>query len=142
MIALIDEFLPYIDNWATCDSLSPKVFIKNKDRLILKISEWLKSEHTYTVRFGICMLMKHYLDSEFSPEHLKWVSDIKREEYYIKMAAAWYFSVALVKQYEQTAVYLEKRLLDPFIHNKTISKAADSYRINKEQKKYLKSLKY
>lgn len=141
-IELIDKFLPYVDNWATCDSLSPKVFSDNKDRLILKIPEWIGSKHVYTVRFGICMLMKHYLDEAFSPEYLKWVGGIKSEEYYIKMAAAWYFSVALVKQYDAAVLYIEKRLLDPVTHNKTISKAIDSYRINAEQKKYLKSLKY
>lgn len=141
-IALVDEFLPYVDNWATCDSLSPKALSNNKDRLILKIPEWLSSKHTYAVRFGICMLMKHYLDKEFSPEYLKWVSDVKSEEYYIKMAAAWYFSMALVKQYDASVLYLENRLLDPFTHNKTISKAIDSYRIGIEKKNYLKSLKY
>lgn len=141
-IEKLDDFLPYVDNWATCDSISPKVFEKNKELLINKIQQWLSSDHIYTVRFGICMLIKHYLDGCFSPEHLEWVSSIKIQgEYYIDMAIAWYFSVALVKQYEYAVKYLENQVLSTWIHNKTISKAIDSFRITNHQKKYLRSLK-
>lgn len=140
-IELIDKFLPYVDNWAVCDIMSPKVFKKNKDKLIIKIKEWLKSEHTYTCRFGVEMIMSHYLDEDFKEEYLEMVSKIHSEEYYVQMVIAWLFATALAKQWDATITYIENQKLDKWIHNKTIQKARESYRITDEQKEYLKGLK-
>lgn len=140
-INYIDKFLPYVDNWATCDQMSPKVFKKNKDILLKEIKNWLKSRKTYTIRFGIGMLMQHYLDADFKEEYLKLVSSIKSDEYYVNMMIAWYFATALAKQYEATIPYLENNKLDTWNHNKTIQKAIESYRISPKQKEYLRTLK-
>lgn len=140
-INYINRFLPYVDNWATCDQMSPKVFKKNKDKLLLEIKKWLKSKDTYTIRFGIGMLMQHYLDEDFNKDYLKIVSKIKSNEYYVNMMIAWYFATALAKQYKDTIPYLEDKILDKWTHNKTIQKAIESYRITNEQKEYLRSLK-
>ena len=140
-INYINEFLPYVDNWATCDQMSPKVFKKNHDSLIDNIKIWLKSKETYTIRFGIGCLLQHFLDEDFKPEYLEIVSRIKSEEYYINMMRAWYFATALAKQYKLTKPYIENNKLDKWTHNKTIQKAIESYRISSEQKEYLKSLK-
>lgn len=137
----VDRFLPYVDNWGTCDQLSPKVFAKHKDKLIIPIKKWLKSKHTYTVRFAIGMLMQHYLDESFKEEYMKMVASIKSNEYYINMMIAWYFATALAKQWDSSIKYIEDKCLDPWVHNKTIQKAAESYRIKDNQKVYLKSLK-
>ena len=137
----LNRFLPYADNWATCDMMSPKVFSANKEKLLPVIEGWLSSPHTYAVRFGIVTLMKHYLDEDFSPRQLKMVADIPSDEYYIEMAKAWYFAEALVKQYAHTLPYLTSSRLSPFIHNKTISKACDSFRIGKDKKIFLKTLR-
>lgn len=135
------RFLPFIDNWATCDSFSPKAFAKNKDRLITEIPLWLHSKDTYTVRFGIGMLMTHFLGADFKPEYLGLVAAIKSDEYYIKMMAAWYFATALAKQYKATLPFIENGYLDVQTHNKAIQKARESFRITPEQKEYLNSLK-
>ena len=140
-IQYINRFLPYIDNWATCDQLSPKVFKKHHDRLIEQIKNWLSSKETYTIRFGIGMLMNHYLDDDFKKEYLKLVCNIKSNEYYVNMMRAWYFATALAKQYNVVIPYIEKQKLDSWTHNKTIQKALESYRITPEQKEYLKKLK-
>ncbi len=140
-INYMNRFLPYVDNWATCDQMSPKVFKKNKDKLLLEIKKWLKSKDTYTIRFGIGMLMQHFLDDDFKKEYLKLVSKIKSNEYYINMMIAWYFATALAKQYKETIPYLEDKILDKWTHNKTIQKAIESYRITNEKKEYLRSLK-
>ena len=140
-IKALDSFLPYVDNWATCDSIKPKCFKKNTDRLLKEIKRWLLSEHTYTVRFGILMLMTHFLDSRFDIEYLEWVAAVKSQEYYINMMIAWYFATALAKQYESTLPYITQSRLDIWIHNKTIQKAIESYRITDEQKTLLKGLK-
>ena len=140
-IKYIDKFLPYIDNWATCDQLSPKAFKKNHDRLLESIKNWIKSDKTYTIRFGAGILMQHYLDEEFKPEYLKWISNIKSDEYYVNMMIAWYFATALAKQYETAIPYIENQKLSTWVHNKTIQKAIESYRITENQKEYLKSLK-
>ncbi len=137
----LDRFLPYVDNWATCDMMSPKIFPSNKEKLLPVIQNWLSSKHTYTIRFGIVMLMKHYLDDAFSPRHLQTVSNIRSDEYYIEMAQAWYFAEALVKQYDHALPYLQKGCLSPFVHNKTISKACDSLRIGQDKKAFLKTLR-
>ena len=140
-ISYINKFLPFVDNWATCDQLSPIVFKKHTDELINQIRVWIKSTKTYTIRFGIGMLMKYYLDDNFKPEYLNWVSNIKSNEYYVNMMIAWYFATALAKQYEETLPLIKNQKLDAWTHNKTIQKAIESYRITKEQKEYLKKLK-
>lgn len=137
----INHFLPHIDNWAVCDILSPKVFKKNKNRLIIDIDKWLSSKHLYTCRFGLKMLMTHYLDEDFLPEYLEIASLIRSEKYYLQMMIAWYFATALAKQWEETIPYLKDGRLDTFVHNKTIQKARESRRITDERKEYLKSLK-
>ena len=134
-------FLPFIDNWATCDQLSPKVFRKNKEDLLCHIKKWLKSDKTYTVRFAAGMLMQHYLDDDFDPEFPEMVAAIESDEYYINMMRAWYFATALAKQYDAVLPFIEGKRLDKWTHNKTIQKAVESYRITAEQKDYLKSLR-
>ena len=137
----INRFLPYIDNWATCDQLSPIVFKKYRNDLLPHIYEWLKSDKTYTVRFGIGMLMEHFLDEDFKSEYPEMVAAVRSEEYYINMMTAWYFATALAKQYENILPFIEGNKLDTWTHNKTIQKAIESNRINAEQKNYLKGLK-
>ena len=140
-IEYINDFLPYVDNWATCDQMSPKVFKKYHSNLLIEIKKWIKSKETYTIRFGIGCLLQHFLDEDFKPEYLEMVSKIKSEEYYINMMIAWYFATALAKQYDSTIPYIENKKLDKWTHNKTIQKAIESYRITSEQKEYLKSLR-
>ena len=135
------RFLPFVDNWATCDQMSPGVFKKHKPELLAEIREWLGSEHTYTVRFGIGMLMQHFLDEDFDPAYPELVAGVHSEEYYVNMMIAWYFATALAKQYDAVRPFIEGRRLDPWTHNKTIQKAVESYRISDEQKEYLRSLK-
>lgn len=137
----LNRFLPYVDNWATCDMMSPKIFSSNKKRLLSVIEKWLSDPHTYTVRFGIVMLMKHYLDESFSPIHLQKVASTPSEEYYIEMAKAWFFAEALVKRYDDTLPYLTDHRLSPSVHNKAIGKACDSLRIDKDKKLFLKTLR-
>ena len=140
-IELLEGFLPFIDNWATCDLLSPKVFRKHRLELADDIERWLSSGETYTVRFGIEMIQTHYLDEDFDEKWLARVSKIRSEEYYVNMMTAWFFATALTKQWDSTVPYIEHRTLDTWTHNKTIQKARESYRITDEQKEYLKSLK-
>lgn len=140
-VTALNRFLPHVDNWATCDLLSPVSFRSCPEELIGQIRQWLSSSHPYTVRFGIGMLMKYYLGSHFTAAHLHWVAAIKSEEYYVNMMSAWYFATALAKQPEATLPILENNLLDPWVHNKTIQKATESFRIPTETKKYLKTLK-
>lgn len=137
----VNRFLPYVDNWATCDQLNPKVFIKHKDELLKEIKKWLKSKHTYTIRFAIKMLMSFYLDEAFKKEYLEMVASIKSDEYYINMMIAWYFATALAKQYECAIKYIKGYKLSTWVHSKTIQKAVESYRINDEQKSFLRKLK-
>ncbi|MDD6195093.1 MAG: DNA alkylation repair protein [Lachnospiraceae bacterium] len=137
----VNLFLPYVDNWATCDSMSPKVFGKHLEELLPEIDVWLTSGETYTIRFGIGMLMRFYLDEHFSPEYPEKVASVVSEEYYVNMMRAWYFATALAKQYDATVKLLEEKRLDAWTHNKTIQKAVESYRITPEQKKYLRTLK-
>jgi 3-methyladenine DNA glycosylase AlkD len=140
-IAAVEAFLPYIDNWATCDLISPKVLKKQLSELYEKIKVWLRSGQTYTVRFGIEMLMSFYLDDNFRPEMLELVADVRSEGYYVKMMIAWYFSTALVKQYEAALPYIQEQRLEKWTHNKAIQKALESYRISDEAKAYLRTLK-
>ena len=137
----LERFLPFVDNWAVCDCISPKIFTKNTDKLIGKIKLWAKSPHTYTVRVAICLLMKYFLDDEFKVEYLNVATQIKSEEYYVNMMVAWFFATALAKQWDDVIFVLEDNLLDEWTHNKTIQKARESFRITPEQKQYLKSLK-
>lgn len=141
VIAELDKFLPYVDNWATCDLMSPKILKKHTDELLEKINIWINSQATYTIRFGIKMLMSFYLDEHFKPEYLTLVSEIKSEEYYVKMMTAWYFATALAKQYENTLPYIEEKKLSQWTHNKAIQKAVESNRIPQNTKEYLKTLK-
>ena len=136
----LDRFLPYVDNWATCDMMRPKVFAKNKERLIRDVKRWIDSDDVYTRRFGIEMIMVHFLDDAFQTNYLEWLSEIRSKEYYINMCTAWTFATALAKQWNQTIPFIEKRKLDDWTHKKTIQKARESYRITKEQKEYLKTL--
>ena len=140
-IAEINRFLPYIDNWATCDQLSPKVFKKHHNELFAYIKDWLKSDKVYTLRFGIGMLMEHFLDENFDIIYPETVSKIRSDEYYVNMMIAWYFATALAKQYESIIPFIENRSLDIWTHNKAIQKALESYRISTEQKTYLRELK-
>ena len=137
----VDRFLPYIDNWATCDQLSPRVFRKHKNALLPRIEDWLSSGKTYPTRFGIGMLMSHFLNEDFDPAYLDRVAKIRSEEYYINMMIAWYFATALAKQYEAALPILTDHRLDPWTHNKAIGKAIESRRITEEQKAFLRTLK-
>ena len=150
----VEQFLPYIDNWAVCDGKSPKALLKDEARFYAKICEWLKSSKPYTVRFGVNMLMNFFLDERFNKEHLKLVAAIDEnlfddagraecptDRYYVQMVIAWYMATALAKQWDATFPYIKGRKLSPWIHNKTIQKACESYRITQEQKEILRGLK-
>ena len=138
----IEKLLPYIDNWSVCDSLRPKSFVKNKEKALIYIKKWLESEHVYTKRFGIEMLMVHYLGDDFKPEYLELVSKTKGEDYYLKMMVAWYFATALAKQYDATLPYIENHAIeDNWTHNKAIQKALESYRVSEDKKVLLKTYK-
>ena len=136
-----NKFLPYVDNWATCDQMSPKVFKKHKEELIDYIKIWIKSKQTYTIRFGIGILMVHFLNESFNKKYLELVCKIRSKEYYVNMMIAWYFATALAKQYDEAIKYIENNKLDVWVHNKTIQKAIESYRITEQQKEYLRTLK-
>ncbi len=140
-IKAVDEFLPYVDNWATCDMMSPKVFAKHPEKLLDKITEWILSDKTYTVRFGMGMLMRYFLDERFDVKHLELTASVKSDEYYVNMMTSWFFATALAKQYEAAVKFIEQKRLAVWTHNKAIQKAVESYRITDEQKKYLKTLK-
>ncbi|MBO4433769.1 MAG: DNA alkylation repair protein [Clostridia bacterium] len=137
----VDRFLPFVDNWATCDQLSPKVFKKHKAELLVYIKRWMASDKVYTVRFATGMLLTHFLDEDFDKSYLDMAADIRSNEYYINMMTAWFFATALAKQYDTAVKYIENRRLDTFTHNKAIQKACESYRVSKEHKEYLKLLK-
>lgn len=140
-IKYIDDFLPYVDNWAVCDTMSPKAFKNGHERLMNDILRWVDSDQTYTIRFGLKILMAHFLDNDFKKEYLEIPAKIKSDEYYINMMIAWFYATALAKQWDSTIVYIENGVLDKWVHNKAIQKARESYRITTEQKEYLKSLK-
>jgi len=140
-IAAVEAFLPYVDNWAVCDTLRPKVFGKHKDKLLPRIKDWIASDKTYTCRFGIGMLMMHYLDKDFKPEYLELPQKVDSEEYYVKMMIAWFYATALANQWDATIPYIEEHRLSDWVHKKTIQKACESYRITDEQKAYLKTLR-
>lgn len=137
----IDEFLPYVDNWAVCDSINPKMLSKHKEELIKDIKRWVSSKETYTIRHGIHMLMAFFLDSDFKKEYLEIPAKIVSEEYYVNMMIAWFFATALAKKWDATITYIEEKKLPVWVHNKTIQKAIESYRVNEEHKQYLRTLK-
>ena len=137
----LERFLPFIDNWATCDLLALHMMKKHRDIFIREVFRWIELDQPYTIRFGISMLMRHYLDEEFKTEYPEKVATIRSEEYYVNMMRAWYFATALAKQYENVLPFLEKRQMDVWTHNKTIQKAIESYRITSEQKEYLRTLR-
>ena len=136
-----EAFLPYIDNWATCDMFMPDIFKKNSEKVLPYALKWIKSDHIYTVRYGIGILMKLFLDEDFKEEYMQIVGDVKSGEYYVNMMIAWYFATALAKQYDCAVKFIEQKKLDVWVHNKTIQKAVESYRIPKTTKEYLKTLK-
>lgn len=140
-LQLLDEFLPFVDNWAVCDSIRPKVFEKNKDNLLVAIRRWIKSNSVYAVRFAIEMLMVYYLDDDFTDEFPQLVASIKSDEYYIKMMQAWYFATALAKKWDEVIPYITNNSLDTWTHNKAIQKSIESFRITAQNKLYLRSLK-
>jgi len=137
----VNAFLPYVDNWAVCDIMSPKVFAKHKRELLPILEKWMKSSHTYTCRFGMEMLMSHFLDGDFEPSVLETPAAVRSDEYYVKMMQAWFFATALAKQWDAAVPYIENGALDVWTHNKTIQKAKESYRLTDEQKAYLSSFK-
>ena len=137
----LQKFLPYVNNWATCDQMSPKIFKKHKSELLPIIDQWIASDETYTIRFGIGMLMEHFLDEDFDLAYPEKVAAVRSEEYYVNMMIAWYFATALAKQYDAILPFIENKKLDTWCHNKVIQKSVESYRITPEQKEYLKSLK-
>ena len=140
-VHLVEIFLPYIDCWPVSDQATPKSFKKNHKKLLPYIKKWISSQHTYTARFGIRMLMNEFLGEDFKEEYLELVASKKSEEYYLKMMIAWYFATALAKRYDESVKYIEERRLDEWVHKKAIQKAVESYRVTDEHKKYLKSLR-
>ena len=140
-VAALDAFLPYVDNWATCDSMSPKCLKKQLHRLIGEIRRWMASDQVYTVRFGMGMLMRHFLDDAFDPAYLDWVAALRSEEYYINMMIAWFFATALAKQWDATLPFIVNCRLEPWVHNKAIQKAVESYRIPEDRKIWLRAQK-
>lgn len=140
-VCAIDAFLPFVDNWSTCDGWSPKVLKRHPEELLCKIREWMVSPQPYTVRFGIGMLQRYFLDDRFCPDYLEWVAVIDREEYYVRMMVAWFFATALAKQYEYALPYIREYRLPEWTHNKAIQKAIESYRVSDEHKAFLKTLK-
>ncbi len=140
-IAAVETFLPYIDCWPVSDQSSPKVFKKNHNKLLPYIRKWIASDHVYTARFGIRMLMNEYLGDDFKEEYLELAASNKGEDYYLKMMVAWYFATALAKRYDESVKYIEERKLDEWVHKKAIQKAVESYRVSDEHKQYLKSFR-
>lgn len=140
-IEKVKQFLPFIDNWATCDMYGAKVAKKHLDIFIKEVYEFIDSDNTYTIRFGISMLMKHYLEDEFKLEYPQKVAEVSSNEYYVNMMRAWYFATALAKQYDSIIPFIKEKRLDVWTHNKAIQKSIESYRITPEQKGYLRTLK-
>ena len=140
-VKAVETFLPYVDCWPVCDQSSPKAFAKNHEKLLPLIRKWIGSEHVYTVRFGIRMLMNEFLGEDFRPEYPEWVAGVTNEDYYVRMMVAWYFATALAKQYDESVVYIEDRRLEPWTHRKAIQKAIESYRVSDEHKAHLKTFR-
>lgn len=140
-VQAVETFLPYVDCWPVCDQSTPKVFAKNHEKLLSWIQKWISSDHVYTARFGIRMLMNEFLGEDFKPEYLAWVAGVQGEDYYIRMMVAWFFATALAKRYDESVVYIEERRLSPWTHKKAIQKAIESFRVSDAHKKYLKTLR-
>ena len=140
-ISEVEAFLPHVDNWASCDQLSPKVFKKHRRALLPYIYRWLESDKPYTIRFGIEMLMIHFLDEDFNSAYPELVANVRHEDYYVRMMVAWYFATALAKQYEAVFPYISGYRLEKWTHNKAIQKSVESYRITPEQKEILKQFR-
>ena len=140
-VQAVETFLPYVDCWPVCDQSTPKVFAKNHEKLLPLIRKWMDSDHVYTARFGIRMLINEFLGEDFQPEYLAWVAGVQGEDYYIKMMVAWYFATALAKQYDESVVYIEEHRLEPWTHKKAIQKAVESFRVTEAHKEYLKMLR-
>ncbi len=140
-VRAVEAFLPYVDCCPVCDQSSPRAFAKNHEKLLPLIRKWMASDHVYTVRFGIRMLMNEFLGEDFKPEYLAWVAGVQGEDYYIRMMVAWYFATALAKQYDESVVYIEERRLEPWTHKKAIQKAIESFRVTEAHKEYLKTLR-
>ncbi len=140
-IALVEEFLPYVDCWPVSDQATPKSFKKNHEKLLPYIRKWIASDHVYTARFGIRMLMNEFLGEDFKEEYLELVASKKGEDYYLKMMVAWYFATALAKRYDESVKFIEERRLDEWVHKKAIQKAVESFRVSDEHKEYLKSFR-
>lgn len=140
-VSLIEDFLPYVDNWATCDLMSPKIFAKHTDELFIRINDWIRSDKVYTVRYGLGMLMRYFLNENFDESHLELATGIISDEYYINMMLAWYFATALAKQYSSAVKFIEQKRLSPWVHNKVIQKSIESLRVSPEHKAYLRTLK-
>ena len=140
-VEAVEEFLPYVNCWSVCDQATPKAFKKNHERLLPLIRKWIASEHVYTARFGMRMLMNEFLGDDFKEEYLQWVAEKTGEDYYLKMMVAWYFATALAKQYDAAVVYIEERRLEPWTHNKAIQKAIESFRVSDEHKEHLKKFR-
>ena len=140
-VQAVETFLPFVDCWPVCDQSTPKVFAKNHEKLLPLIRKWIASDHVYTARFGIRMLMNEFLGEDFKPEYLAWVAAVKGEDYYIKMMVAWYFATALAKRYDESVIYIEERRLEPWTHRKAIQKAIESFRVSEEHKEYLRTLR-
>ena len=140
-IAEVERFLPFVDNWATCDAPPPKAFEKERERLLPYVQKWLESAHAYAIRYGIGVLMRLFLDKDFSEDYLRWVADVQSEEYYVNMMRAWFFATAMAKQEKTVLPYMENCLLDSWTHNKTIQKCVESYRIDQKLKEKLKELR-
>ena len=140
-VEAVDKFLPYVDCWPVSDQASPKCFKKNHDKLLAYIKKWLKSDHVYTARFSIRMLMNEYLGEDFKEEYLELVASKKGEDYYLKMMVAWYFATALAKQYDASVKYIEDRKLNEWVHKKAIQKAVESFRVTDKHKEYLKTFR-
>lgn len=137
----IQRFLPCIDNWATCDYPAPKCFARHKDQVLEEAKRWISSGETYVIRYGIGMLMRLFLDEDFSSEYLEMAAEVQSQEYYVNMMIAWYFATALAKQWDATVPYIEQHKLSDWVHRKTVQKAVESYRITPEQKEYLKGFR-
>lgn len=140
-LQLTKDFLPYVNNWATCDQLSPKCFFKHSEKLLTDMDNWIQSGHVFTIRFGILAYMRYFLDEKFEVRYAERISEIKSDEYYVKMMIAWYFATALAKQWESIIPIIAEKRLDPWVHNKSIQKAMESFRISKAQKELLKNLR-
>ena len=140
-VSKVEEFLPYVDCWPVSDQATPKSFKKNHQKLLPYIKKWISSEHVYTARFGIRMLMNEFLGEDFKEEYLELVASKRGEDYYLKMMVAWYFATALAKRYDESVKYIEERRLDEWVHKKAIQKAVESYRVSDEHKEYLKSFR-